>query len=123
MNLILFILRGDSALVLSICTIALSQEFALSRAHFRSTNTRCIRKAATGPHTNVMDLSWHISILDTNSMETQVRSILKLMIIRRKDGYFVISEKGKKKLGGPYKKRKDAELRLRQVEYFKHLGK
>ena len=47
----------------------------------------------------------------------------KAMIIRRKDGYFVISEKGKKKLGGPYKKRKDAELRLRQVEYFKRIGR
>ena len=45
------------------------------------------------------------------------------MIIRRKDGYFVISEKGKKKLGGPYKKRKDAELRLQQVEYFKQIGR
>ena len=47
----------------------------------------------------------------------------KFMIIRRKDGYFVISEKGKKKLGGPYKKRKDAELRLQQVEYFKRIGR
>ncbi|KKS94981.1 MAG: hypothetical protein UV71_C0015G0011 [Microgenomates group bacterium GW2011_GWC1_43_13] len=45
------------------------------------------------------------------------------MIIRRKDGYFVISEKGKKKLGGPYKKRVDAERRLMQVEYFKRIGK
>jgi hypothetical protein len=45
------------------------------------------------------------------------------VIIRRKDGYFVISEKGKKKLGGPYKKREDAERRLQQVEYFKRIGR
>jgi len=45
------------------------------------------------------------------------------MIIRRKDGYFVISEKGKKKMGGPYKKRKDAELRLQQIERLKQIGR
>ena len=32
---------------------------------------------------------------------------------------YVHSEKGKN-LGGPYKKREEAEKRLRQVEYFKH---
>lgn len=45
------------------------------------------------------------------------------MIIKRKDGYFVISEKSKKHLGGPYKKREDAVNRLRQVEYFKRIGR
>lgn len=44
------------------------------------------------------------------------------MIRKRKDGYVVLSEKGKK-LGGPYKSRKKAEERLRQVEYFKHKDK
>jgi hypothetical protein len=34
-------------------------------------------------------------------------------------GYKVLSEKGKN-LGGPYKSKKDAEKRLKQVEYFKH---
>jgi hypothetical protein len=34
-------------------------------------------------------------------------------------GYNVLSEKGKS-LGGPYKTKKAAEKRLRQVEYFKH---
>jgi hypothetical protein len=34
-------------------------------------------------------------------------------------GYKVLSEKGKS-LGGPYKTKKQAETRLRQVEYFKH---
>lgn len=34
-------------------------------------------------------------------------------------GFKVLSEKGKN-LGGPYKTKKEAETRLRQVEYFKH---
>ena len=42
------------------------------------------------------------------------------MIIKRKDGYHVISEKTRKNLGGPYKTREEAVKRLRQVEYFKH---
>lgn len=41
------------------------------------------------------------------------------MIVKRKDGYHVLSEK-RKNLGGPYKTREEAEKRLRQVEYFKH---
>jgi hypothetical protein len=45
------------------------------------------------------------------------------MIVKRKEGYFVLSEKSRRNLGGPYKKRAAAERRLRQVEYFKHLGK
>lgn len=42
------------------------------------------------------------------------------MIIKRKDGYHVISEKARKNLGGPYKTRAEAVKRLQQVEYFKH---
>ena len=42
------------------------------------------------------------------------------MIVKREDGYYVISEKTKKNLGGPYKTRAEAEKRLRQVEFFKH---
>jgi hypothetical protein len=34
------------------------------------------------------------------------------------DGYRVMSEKGKN-LGGPYKSKKEAEKRLKQVEFFK----
>jgi len=45
----------------------------------------------------------------------------KPMIVKRPDGYHVVSESGKN-LGGPYKSRKEAEKRLRQVEWFKHLG-
>lgn len=42
------------------------------------------------------------------------------MIRKTKKGYEVKSEKTGKNLGGPYKTKKDAEKRLRQVEYFKH---
>ncbi|HEX6977056.1 MAG TPA: hypothetical protein VF185_01685 [Patescibacteria group bacterium] len=45
------------------------------------------------------------------------------MIVKKKDGYYVLSEKTKRNLGGPYKKRQDAQKRLRQVEFFKHLSK
>jgi hypothetical protein len=41
------------------------------------------------------------------------------MIRKVKDGYKVLSEKGKN-LGGPYKTREEAAKRLKQVEYFKH---
>ena len=42
------------------------------------------------------------------------------MIKKVKGGYKVLSENGKKNLGGPYKTKGEAEKRLRQVEYFKH---
>lgn len=41
------------------------------------------------------------------------------MIKKVSGGYKVVSEKGKN-LGGPYKSKKEAEKRLKQVEYFKH---
>ena len=49
------------------------------------------------------------------------------MIVKRSDGYHVVSEtKGadgkRKNLGGPYKTHKEAVFRLKQVEYFKHKG-
>ncbi len=44
------------------------------------------------------------------------------MIIKTSKGYFVKSEKGKN-LGGPYRTKMEAEKRLRQVEFFKHLHK
>ena len=48
------------------------------------------------------------------------------MIIKRSDGYYVVSESktksGKRKnLGGPYGSRDAAKRRLKQVEYFKHI--
>ena len=41
------------------------------------------------------------------------------MIKKVSGGYRVLSEKGKN-LGGPYKTKKEAEKRLKQVEFFKH---
>ena len=40
------------------------------------------------------------------------------MIVKRSDGYHVVSEKGKN-LGGPYATKKAAQKRLRDVEYWK----
>lgn len=42
------------------------------------------------------------------------------MIVKRKAGYYVLSEKTRRNLGGPYKTREAAVKRLRQVEFFKH---
>ena len=42
------------------------------------------------------------------------------MIKKVKGGYKVLSESGKKNLGGPYKTKAEAAKRLRQVEFFKH---
>jgi len=44
------------------------------------------------------------------------------MIRKTKKGWKVYSEQGKP-LGGPYHTKRQAKTRLRQVEYFKHLGK
>jgi hypothetical protein len=41
------------------------------------------------------------------------------MIVKVKRGYKVVSSNGRN-LGGPYKTRKEAKKRLRQVEFFKH---
>lgn len=41
------------------------------------------------------------------------------MIVKKTKGWYVISENGRN-LGGPYKSRKEAEERLREIEYFKH---
>ncbi len=42
------------------------------------------------------------------------------MIVKRKKEYYVLSEKTRKNLGGPYKTRAEAVKRLGQVEFFKH---
>lgn len=39
-------------------------------------------------------------------------------VVKKKDGWYVESEKGKN-LGGPYATKGEAEKRLQQVEYFK----
>lgn len=41
------------------------------------------------------------------------------MIVKRKDGFHVVSEKTGKNLGGPYATREEAVKRLGQVEAFK----
>ncbi len=43
------------------------------------------------------------------------------MIVKRKAGYYVLSEKTHRNLGGPYKTEEEAKKRLKQVEFFKHL--
>lgn len=44
------------------------------------------------------------------------------MIVKRKDGYYVVSEEGRN-LGGAYKTREQAHKRLAQVEMFKAIAK
>jgi hypothetical protein len=44
-------------------------------------------------------------------------------IVKKTDGYHVMSEDGQKHLGGPYKTKEEALKRLGEVEYFKHEGK
>jgi len=41
------------------------------------------------------------------------------MIVKVKEGYQVLSSKGRN-LGGPYRTLEEAKRRLRQVEFFKH---
>ena len=43
-------------------------------------------------------------------------------IIQKEDGWYVVSEKTGKNLGGPYKTEEEAKVRLRQVEFFKRFG-
>lgn len=44
------------------------------------------------------------------------------MIKNTGKGWEVRSERGDKRLGGPYKTHAEAVKRLQQVEYFKHKG-
>lgn len=51
------------------------------------------------------------------------------MIVKKPDGYYVVSEsrdmpdKGRRNLGGPYKTRAEALKRLAQVEHYKTMSK
>jgi len=45
------------------------------------------------------------------------------MIIKGKEGYYVTGRTSRKHLGGPYKKREDAERRQQQVDYLKRTGR
>ncbi len=42
------------------------------------------------------------------------------IITKKKDGWYLLSEKTGKNLGGPYKTRKEALKRLREIEFFKN---
>lgn len=44
------------------------------------------------------------------------------MIVKRADGYHLLSKDGSKNLGGPYETRKEAVKREQQVSYFKHMN-
>jgi hypothetical protein len=58
--------------------------------------------------------------LSTSAWSSHHDSTLGALMIKKvAGGYKVVSEKGKN-LGGPYKTKKEAEKRLKQVEYFKH---
>lgn len=42
------------------------------------------------------------------------------MIVKKKDGYHLMSKDGSKHLGGPYKTREEAVNREKQVQFFKN---
>ena len=68
-------------------------------------------------------VQWCLFSLDAQIAITLLEKLPEgkyLTIITRDDGYYVVSEKTEKNLGGPYKTKEEAEKRLRQVEYFKH---
>ena len=41
------------------------------------------------------------------------------MVVKKPKGFFVVSEKTGRNLGGPYKSKEEADKRLHQVEFFK----
>ena len=44
------------------------------------------------------------------------------MIVKKKDGYHVVSKETGRNLGGPYKSEDEAKKRLAKIEFFKHTG-
>jgi hypothetical protein len=61
---------------------------------------------------NVLSNSWNLPAMKVDRFEK--------VIVKKEDGYYVLSEKTKRNLGGPYKTEEEAKKRLRQVEFFKH---
>jgi hypothetical protein len=59
------------------------------------------------------------SSIQSISVQAGPRLQEEIMIKKVAGGFKVLSEKGKN-LGGPYKTKKEAEKRLKQVEFFKH---
>lgn len=55
--------------------------------------------------------------------EKWLRNDIVEKIVKKKDGYHVTSEDGKKNLGGPYDTEDEAKKRLQQVHYFKNKDK
>lgn len=41
------------------------------------------------------------------------------MVVKKAKGFFVVSEKTGRNLGGPYSSKIEAEKRLKQVEFFR----
>ena len=54
---------------------------------------------------------------NTQKLQESGRNVVKKV----KEGYKVVSEKSGKNLGGPYRTKKEAIKRLRQVEFFKRM--
>ena len=51
----------------------------------------------------------------------KLKELIKVSKIRkREDGWYVISEKDSKNLGGPYTSKEKAQKRLKEIEYFKY---
>jgi len=57
-----------------------------------------------------------------NEEDIEVAELQEGKIIYRGDGWYVVSEKTGKNLGGPYSSYKKALERLREIEYFKNKG-
>lgn len=54
---------------------------------------------------------------------SEVENIFEFFIIKKPDGYYVVSEDKKKILDGPFKSKIAAQKRLRQIEWFKRKAK
>jgi hypothetical protein len=66
-----------------------------------------------------LETVWLVRAEATHDDRSPADEVGQLMIKKVAGGYKVLSEKGKN-LGGPYRTKKEAEKRLRQVEFFKH---
>jgi hypothetical protein len=82
---------------------------------------RLARQEAFGPHVFMAYIAPHYTPhgIDCKHVVLQKSLRRQTMIKKVKEGYKVLSEKGKN-LGGPYKSKSQAEKRLKQIEYFKH---
>jgi hypothetical protein len=71
-----------------------------------------------------MDLGLRVIAITASRWQQQdtvfARKGVAAMIVEVDGGYQVLSKSGKN-LGGPYKTLEEAKVRLRQVEYFKHV--